>query len=58
MRELKMKDQHAKISALSTSKIDKHECLTGKEIFPPDQYRLIEQDKFIIYHLEKNLKSK
>ena len=53
-----MKDQHAKISALSTSKTYKHEYLTGKEIFPPDQYRLIEQDKFIIYHLEKNLKSK
>ena len=39
-------------------KLRKHEYLTGKEIFPPDQYRLIEQDEFIIHHLEKNLKSK
>ena len=53
-----MKDQHAKISTLSTSKIDKHEYLTGKEIFPLDQYKLIEQDKLIIHHLERNLKNK
>ena len=44
----KMKDQKiqydinreaAKISALSSGKIDKHESLTGEEILPPDQSR-------------------
>ena len=36
----------AKISALSSGKIDKYECLTGKEILPSDQSRIIEQAKF------------
>ena len=31
-----------KISALSTSKIDKYEYLTGEEILPSDQSRIIE----------------
>ena len=31
-----------KISALSSRKIDKYEFLTGKEILPPDQIRVIE----------------
>ena len=35
------------ISALSSSKIDKYEYLTGKEILPSDQSRIIEQAKFI-----------
>ena len=33
----------AKISALSSSKIDKYEYLTGEEILPSDQSRIIEQ---------------
>ena len=37
----------AKISALSSGKIDKYEFLTGEEILPPDQRRVIEQTKFI-----------
>ena len=36
----------AKISALSSSKIDKYEYLTGEEILSPDQSRIIEQAKF------------
>ena len=33
--------QAAKILALSSGKIDKYEYLSGKEILPPDQRRLI-----------------
>ena len=36
----------AKISALSSGKIGKYEFLTGEEILPPDQRRVIEQAKF------------
>ena len=37
----------AKISALSSGKIDKFEYLTGEEILPSDQSRIIEQARFI-----------
>ena len=33
----------AKISALSSGKIDKYEYLTGEEIFPSDNSRMMEQ---------------
>ena len=33
----------AKLSALSSETIDKYEYLTGQEIPPPDQRRVIEQ---------------
>ena len=36
----------AKISALSSGKIDKYEYLTGEEILPSDQSRIIEHGKF------------
>ena len=36
----------AKISALSSSEIDKYEFLTGEEILPSEQNRIIEQAKF------------
>ena len=36
----------AKISALSSGKIDKYEYLTGEEILPPNQQRIIQQTKF------------
>ena len=36
----------AKISALSSGKIDKYEYLTGEEILPSYQSRIIEQAKF------------
>ena len=35
-----------KISALSSSKIDQYEYLTGEEILPSDQSRIIEQANF------------
>ena len=36
----------AKISALSSSKIDKYEYLTGDEILPSNQQKITEQGKF------------
>ena len=38
--------ESAKISALSSGKIDKYEYLTGEEIFPSNQQEIIEQAKF------------
>ena len=43
----------AKISALSSSKTDKYENLTGEEILPSDETRIIERDKFTYYLLGK-----
>ena len=40
-----IKKEAAKISPMSSGKIDKYECLTGKEILP-DQIRIIEQVSF------------
>ena len=45
----------AKTSALSSGKIDKYEYLTGEEILPPDQRRVIEQAKFTYSPLGKAL---
>ena len=36
----------AKISALSSGKIDKYEYLTGREMLPSNQQQIIEQAKF------------
>ena len=36
----------AKISALSSDKIDKYEYLTGEDILPSGQQQIIEQVKF------------
>ena len=41
-----IKRQAAKISALSSGKINKYEFLTGKEMLSSDQSRIIEQSKF------------
>ena len=41
------------ISAWSSGKIDKYENLTGEEILPPDQSRIIEQVKFTYSPLGK-----
>ena len=38
--------ERAKISALSSGKIHKHEYLTGKNILPSNQQQIIEQAKF------------
>ena len=43
----------AKISALSSGKIDKYEYLTGEEILPSNQQKMIEQAKFTYYPLGK-----
>ena len=43
----------AKISALSSNKLGKYEYLTGEEILPSNQERIIEQAKFTYSHLGK-----
>ena len=43
----------AKISALSASKIDKYQYLTGEEILPSNQQQIIEQAKFTYSPLGK-----
>ena len=45
----------ANISALSSGNIDKYEYLTGKEMLPSNQQKIIEQAKFIILLWEKRL---
>ena len=46
--------ESAKISALSSGKIDKYEYLTGKDILPSNQQQIIEQAKFTFSYLGKN----
>ena len=41
-----IKQEAAKISTLSSGKIDKYEYLTREEILSSDQGRIIAQDKF------------
>ena len=43
----------AKISALSSSRIDKYEYLTGEERLPSNQQQIIEQAKFTYSPLGK-----
>ena len=43
----------AKISALSSGKIDQHEFLTGEEILPSNQNQITEQAKFTYFPLGK-----
>ena len=43
----------AKISGLSSGKIDKYECLTGEKIFPSNQRQIIKQAMFGYYLLGK-----
>ena len=43
----------AKISALSSRKVDKYDTLTGGKILPPDRRRVIEQVKFTYSPLGK-----
>ena len=47
----------AKISALSSGKIDKYECLTSDAILPSDKSRIIGQAKFKYYPLGKPIKN-
>ena len=55
------KSEAAKISVLSSGKIDKYEYLSGEEILPSDQSRIIQQAKFTQSPLgksfEKQIKS-
>ena len=44
-----------KLSALSPGKFDKYEYLTGEEILPSDQRRVIEQATFTYFPLGKAL---
>ena len=48
----------AKVSALSSGKIDKYEFLTGKEILPSNQKQIIEQAKFTYSPLGKAFEKK
>ena len=45
--------EEAKISALSSSKFDKYEYLTGEEILPSNKQQIIEQAKFTYFPLGK-----
>ena len=45
----------AKTSTLSSGKIDQYEYLTGEEILPSDQRRMMEQAKFTYSPLGKTL---
>ena len=45
--------EDAKISVLSSGKIDKYEYLTGEDIFPSNQQQIIEQAKFTFLPLGK-----
>ena len=48
----------AKISALSSGEINKYKYLTGEEILPSDQSRIIEQANFKYCLLLKHFKNK
>ena len=48
-----IKKQQAKISALSSGKLHKHEYLTGEDILPSTQQQITKQSKFIYSHLGK-----
>ena len=45
----------AKISALSSGKLDKYEYLTGEEVLPSNQQQIIQQAKFNYSPLGKAL---
>ena len=51
--EYNINREAVKISAWSSGKIDKFEYLTGEEILPSDQSRIIEQAKFTYSSLGK-----
>ena len=44
----------AKISPLSSGKINKYECLTGEEILPSNQKQIMEQARFTYSLLGKS----
>ena len=48
----------AKVSTLSSGKIEKYEYLTGEEILPSNQIQIIERAKFTIPLWKKLLENK
>ena len=57
IRDEKLQQREAaKISVLSSGKIDKYEYLTGEEILTSNQKQIIEQAKFTYSPLEKVFK--
>ena len=48
-------EEQKKISALSSGKIKKNQYLTGEEMLPPDERRVMKQAKFTYSPLEKAL---
>ena len=56
--EYDINTEAAKASALSSSKIDTYEYLTGGEMLPSDQSRIIEQATFTYYPLGKAFERK
>ena len=53
MQKRDINREAAKISAVSSGKIDEYEYLRGEEILPSDQSRIIEQTKFTYSPLGK-----
>ena len=54
-RQYNINRQAAKISALSSGKVDQYEYLTGDKILPSNQQQIIEQAKFTYSALGKAL---
>ena len=56
-----IKREAAKMSALSSGKINKYEYLTGEEVLPSDQSRITVQEKFtyspLVKAFEKQVKA-
>ena len=46
------------MSALSSDKVDKYECLIVEDTPPSDQSRILEQGKFTYSHSRKAFKNK
>ena len=53
MQNYNINKEASKISALSSGKIGKYDCLTDKEEIPSDQRRAIEQAQFTYSSLGK-----
>ena len=56
--QYKINREAQKKSALSSETIDEHEYLTGGEILPSDQSRMVEEAKFIYSPLQNVSKNK
>ena len=51
--KLNVNREAAQLSALSSGKIHKYQCLTGEDILPLNQQQITEQAKFTYSPLEK-----